>query len=118
MKGYTLYFYSQSRSCILYFSVDGNSKKRALKMGREMAAILLAYYKALGKELTCLFSTMIMMENRTKIHHQKLAISGFMASGNGILVIVRMIGLKWLRMNAIHKLKKWLRQFARNSVNK
>ena len=46
MKAYTLYFYSQSRSCILYFSVDGRSKTRALKMAKEMAKIMLAYYKA------------------------------------------------------------------------
>jgi hypothetical protein len=46
MKAYTLYFYSQSRSCITYFGVDGRSKSRALKMGKEIAKIILAYYKA------------------------------------------------------------------------
>jgi hypothetical protein len=46
VKSYTLYFYSQSGSCILYFGIDGHSKARALKMGREMAKIMLAYYKA------------------------------------------------------------------------
>lgn len=45
MKAYTLYFYSQNHSCILYFGVDGRSKARVLKMGREMAKIMLAYYK-------------------------------------------------------------------------
>lgn len=46
MKAFTLYFYSQSRSCITHFCVDGRSKARALKMGKEIAKIMLAYYKA------------------------------------------------------------------------
>lgn len=48
MKAYTLYFYSQTGSCILYFSVDGRSKARALKMGKDIAKVLLEYYKADG----------------------------------------------------------------------
>lgn len=46
MKAFTLYFYSQSGSCITYFGVDGRSKARALKMGKEIAKVMLAYYKA------------------------------------------------------------------------
>lgn len=48
MKAYTLYFYSQSGSCITYWAVDGRSKARVLRMGREMAKIMLAYYKEDG----------------------------------------------------------------------
>jgi hypothetical protein len=50
MKAYTLYFYSQSGSCILYFGVDGKSKVRALKMGKNIAKVLLEYYKADGRK--------------------------------------------------------------------
>lgn len=46
MKAYNIYFYSPSRSCILYFSVDGRSKKRVLKMARQMAKLMTDYYKA------------------------------------------------------------------------
>lgn len=46
MKAYTLYFYSQNGSCIAYFGVDGTSKAKALKMGKEIAKVILAYYKA------------------------------------------------------------------------
>lgn len=46
MKAFTLYFYSQSGSCIVYFGVEGRSKARALKIGKQMAKLLLAYYKA------------------------------------------------------------------------
>lgn len=46
MKSFTVYFYSQSRSCILYFGIDGRSKARVLKMGMEMAKLMMAYYKA------------------------------------------------------------------------
>lgn len=46
MKAYTLYFYSQNGSCITHFGVDGTSKARVLRMGKEIANTLLAYYKA------------------------------------------------------------------------
>lgn len=50
VKGYTLYFYSKSKSCILYFGIDGLSKKSVLKVGREMAKSLEAHYATiLGK---------------------------------------------------------------------
>jgi hypothetical protein len=46
MKSFTVYFYSKSRSCVLYFGIDGRSKARVLKMGREMAKSMMAYHKA------------------------------------------------------------------------
>lgn len=46
MKSFIVYFYSKSRSCILYFGVDGRSKARVLKMGKEMAKLMMAYYTA------------------------------------------------------------------------
>jgi|GEM_PF-6207570 len=48
MKAFTLYFYSQNGSCITYFGVDGKSKARVLRMGREIAQIMLDYYKSGG----------------------------------------------------------------------
>ncbi len=45
MKAYTIYFYSQSGSCILYFAIDGRSKARALRLGREMAKSMMEYYR-------------------------------------------------------------------------
>lgn len=44
IKGYTLYFYSNSGSCILHFGIDGTSKKSVLKLGRQMAKLLQDHY--------------------------------------------------------------------------
>lgn len=46
IKGYTLYFYSQNNSCLTYFGVDGTSKKKILKLGKDMAKLLEEYYAA------------------------------------------------------------------------
>lgn len=43
-KSYTLYFYSQNNSCLTYFSVDGTSKKKVLKLGKDMAKLLEEHY--------------------------------------------------------------------------
>lgn len=43
-KGYTLYFYSQNNSCLTYFGVDGTSKKKVFRLGRDMAKLLEEYY--------------------------------------------------------------------------
>lgn len=48
MKSFTVYFYSKSRSCVLYFGIDGRSKARVFKMAREMAKLIMAYYKVDG----------------------------------------------------------------------
>lgn len=48
IKAYTLYFYSQNKSCITYFAVDGTSKAKALRMGKEIAKTILDYYKSDG----------------------------------------------------------------------
>lgn len=44
IKGYTLYFYSHNNSCLTYFGIDGTSKKKALKLGKDMAKLLEEYY--------------------------------------------------------------------------
>lgn len=49
-KAYTLYFFSQNNSCIIYFGVDGTSKAKVLKMGKKIAEILFDYYKSEGME--------------------------------------------------------------------
>jgi len=45
IKGYTLYFYSGSNSCITYFGIDSTNKKRVLAMGRAMAKLLQDHYR-------------------------------------------------------------------------
>lgn len=46
IKAYTLYFHSHNNSCLTHFSVDGTSKKKALKLGKEMVKALTDYYKS------------------------------------------------------------------------
>lgn len=43
-KSYTLYFYSHNNSCLTYFGVDGTSKKKVSKLGKDMAKLLEEYY--------------------------------------------------------------------------
>lgn len=47
IKGYTIYFYSGADSCITHLSVDGTTKKKAQKLGNDMAKLLQEYYKSL-----------------------------------------------------------------------
>ena len=43
-----MYFYSKSGSCILYFGIDGTSKKQVLKLGRSIAKLLQDHYKSMS----------------------------------------------------------------------
>ena len=54
IRSYTVYFYSKSGSCILYFGIDGTSKKQVLKLGRSMANLLQDHYKPMfwGTKIT------------------------------------------------------------------
>jgi len=47
IKGYTIYLYSQNRSCLYYFPVDGTNKKAALNLGKGIAKLFSDYYKSI-----------------------------------------------------------------------
>lgn len=48
LKGYIIYFYSRKGSCITHLSVDGETKKRVMQLGKDMAKLLEEYYAALA----------------------------------------------------------------------
>jgi hypothetical protein len=49
INGYTVYFYAnKSKSCLLYFSIDGTSKAKALQLGRGIAKLWEDYYASFG----------------------------------------------------------------------
>lgn len=54
MKAFTLYFYSKSGSCIVYFGIDSKSKKGALKLGKAIAKLLEDHYSSMpwGSKIT------------------------------------------------------------------
>jgi hypothetical protein len=47
IRGYTVYFYV-GKSCLLYFAIDGTSKKKAVRLARGIAKLWEAYYADFG----------------------------------------------------------------------
>jgi hypothetical protein len=49
IRGYTIYFYAnKSKSCLLYFAVDGTSKAKAREFGKGIAKLWEDYHASLG----------------------------------------------------------------------